>query len=260
MPSIYVLCEKDLNALEAQVRDGTNLAPYHQSGPFQFPPEQLLVFPHQPATDPPEFVIPADTRRGRAAADFEHALQVYSWIGPLSETEARDPRLWAWMSHVPFADYTRARWPVPTDDPKRTRNSILDHWFVRGEGRASLRRHSIARLWWGVHLTQAPWEHDDALAALRTDDPYVYTRVLLGNQDVFFHTLEREFGSNHRILIAMLDVIRRSSRAPGPLVEWLAKEANLACRYRELDLLPIEELISLLESLAALETEAPAAA
>ncbi len=260
MPAIHVLRAKSLDELESQVRGGEDLARYHEPGHFTFLPEQLLVFPHQPTADPPALVVSTDPRRGRAAADLEHALQVYSWIGPLSETEARDRRLWAWMAHVPFADYTRARWPIPTNDAAKARNSILDHWFVRGEGRSSLRRHSIARLWWAVHLTQSPWERDATLAPLRTEDPHVYTRVLLGNQDVFFHTLEREFGSNRRILIAMLEVIRHSKRAPGPLVEWLAKEVNLACRYRELDLLPIKELISFLESLATLEGEASAAA
>lgn len=260
MSLLYVLREAVLSDLEKQARDGENSVRYHQPGPFQFAPEQLLVFPHQPVPDPPELVISVNSRRELASMDFEHALQVYSWIGPLSETEAREPRLWAWLAHVPFADYTRARWPIPTGNAVKARNSILDHWFVRGEGRASLRRHSIARLWWAVHLTQAPWEKDAAFTSLRSDDPHVYTRVLLGNQDVFTSTIEREFGSNRRILIALLEVIRRSNRAPGPLVKWLAKEVNLACRYRELDILPIEELIGLLESLAVLQNEAPPAA
>ncbi|HYO69171.1 MAG TPA: DUF6339 family protein [Archangium sp.] len=256
MPRIYVLRDQTLKDLEALALTDEGLVRYRQPGAFAFTPEQLLEFPHETGAEPPKLTV-EESRRGRASADFEHALQIYEWLGPLSETEARDKRLWAWVAHVPFADYTRARWPIP-DDAKGARNSILDHWFVRGEGRSSLRRHAIARLWWAVHLTHAPWEKDAALLPLRKDDAWFYTRLLLGNQDVFFHTLEREFGGDRRILIALLDVIHRSKRAPGPLVKWLAKEVNLACRYRELDLLPIEELISLIESLEALEREAVA--
>lgn len=254
MPRIYVLREQALKDLEARVLIDDGNERYQQPGAFEFAPEQLLEFPHETRTEPPNLVV-EDSRRGRASADFEHALQIYEWIGPLSETEARDKRLWVWAAHGPFADYTRARWPIP-GDAKGARNSILDHWFVRGEGRSSLRRHAVARLWWAVHLTQSPWEQDASLLPLRNaDDPYVYTRLLLGNQEVFFHTLEREFGSDRRILIALLEVVRRSKRAPSPVVKWLAKEVNLACRYRELNLLPIDELIVLMESLAALERE-----
>jgi len=257
MSRIYVLREQVLKDLESRAAlGGAGLARYRQPGAFDFAPGELLEFPHAPSDDPPRLLVPEDTRQARA--DFENALQVYSWIGPLAEMEARDARLWAWMAHVPFADYTRARWPIPEGDTKSARNSVLDHWFVHGEGRSALRRHAVARLWWGVHLTLAPWAKDGAFAALRSEDPYVYTRVLLGNQDVFFHTIEREFGSSRRILIALLEVVRRSQRAPGPLVKWLAKEVNLACRYRELELLPIEELVPFFESLAALQTEATA--
>ncbi|WP_163999621.1 DUF6339 family protein [Pyxidicoccus caerfyrddinensis] len=255
MPRIYVLREDALKELENRVLIGEGITRYLQPGPFEFAPGQLLEFPHEPAHDAPSLTM-GDSRRERASTDFENALKIYEWLGPLTETEARDPRLWAWLAHAPFADYTRSRWPIPTD-AKKTRESIRDHWFVYHEGRASLRRHSIARLWWAVHLTRTPWENDDALSPLRNEDPYTYTRLLLGNQEVFFHTLEREFGSNRRILIAMLEVIYRlrSRRKPTPLVKWLAKEVNLACRYRELDLLPIGELIEFMESLAALEVE-----
>lgn len=256
MPRIYVLRDQPLKDLEARALTEDGIERYRQTGAFEFAPELLLEFPHETKEEPPKLAV-EESRRGRASADFEHALQIYEWLGPLSETEARDKRLWAWVAHVPFADYTRARWPIPMD-AKGARNSILDHWFVRGEGRSSLRRHAVARLWWAVHLTRAPWEQDSALLPLRKNDPYIYTRLLLGNQDVFFHTLEREFGSDRRILIALLEVISRSKRAPGPLVKWLAKEVNLACRYRELNLLPIEELISLMESLAAMERETEA--
>lgn len=259
MTRIYVLRDLALKGLEERALTDEGSARYRQPGPFDFAPELLLEFPHETRSEPPTLTVVEDTRRGRASSEFEHALKIYEWLGPLSETEARDPRLWAWMSHVPFADFTRARWPIPPDT-KGARNSILDHWFVRGEGRSSLRRHAIARLWWAVHLTRAPWEQDEALLPLHAEDPYIYTRLLLGNQDVFFHTLEREFGSDRRILVALLEVIRRSSRKPGPLVKWLAKEVNLACRYRELNLLPVEELISLMESLAALERESTASA
>jgi hypothetical protein len=255
MSRIYVLSNEALQELEGRVISGEGLPRYLQPGPFQFAPEQLLEFPHEPVHEAPTLAV-EETSRGRTSADFENARKLHDWLGPLSETEARDARLWAWLAHVPFADYTRARWPIPAE-PKGARNSIFDHWFVYHEGRASLRRHSIARLWWAVHLTRAPWENDDALSSLRNDDPYIYSRLLIGNQEVFFHTLEREFGSNRRILIAMLEVIqrRRSRRAQTPLVKWLAKEVNLACRYRELDLLPIKELIEFMESLADLEGE-----
>ncbi|WP_163863956.1 DUF6339 family protein [Myxococcus eversor] len=257
MPRVYVVREQTLKDMETRILVGDGVELYRAPGVFDFAAEQLLAFPHEPRTEPPKFFV-EDSRRGRASTDFEQALQIYEWIGPLSETEARDKRLWAWMAHVPFADYTRERWPIPADT-KEARNSILKHWFVRGEGRSSLRRHSVARLWWAIHLTRAPWEQDESMRVLvNVNDPYVYARVLLGNQEVFFHTLEREFGSDRRILIALLEVLRRSARPQTPLVKWLAREVNLACQYRELHLLPVEELIAFIESLATLERESSA--
>jgi len=254
MAQLYVLRNQTLKEMQDRIvsNDG-ELQRYRSRESFEFTPDQLLPFPGAGTAEAP--LLEVGNRR--TTNDFENARRIYEWIGPLSELEARDERLWAWMAHVPFANYTRDRWPIREGDAQTARNSVLDHWFVRGEGRPSLRRHAIAGLWWAVHLTNAPWAGDPYLAPLRNEDPFFYTRILLGNSEVFFHTLEREFGSSRRILIATLDIVHRSKRTASSTIRSLAKEVNLACRCRELEILPLDELRSFLESLRALDEKAP---
>src|SRR3546814_8215808 len=54
------------------------------------------------------------------ADDFEveNCLAVHEYLEALSPYEARDERLWSYLTHTSMLQYTRARWPIPSDDDR----------------------------------------------------------------------------------------------------------------------------------------------
>ena len=184
---------------------------------------------------------------GRALRDFDAAVRLFEWLPRLRRDEARDPRLWSGLALSQFSDYCRCRWPLAGDTQARV-TSVRQHWYVLGEGLASLRRHALSRLWWAIELTKAPWEREPSLRALEVDDIYAYSRVLLGNQDVYQAFIERRFGSDARVLIPALEAIRvqeAAGRPVGVAAKTLGKCINLVMRYRQLGELPLSEQLSL---------------
>lgn len=175
-------------------------------------------------------------------SDTDAAIQFFEWMPALRRDEARDPRLWTALAHCEFSAYCRARWSLAGPE-KRQVTSVRQHWFVQGEGLASLRRHTLARLWWAVELTRAPWEKDQVFEPLRSSDPYIFSRVLLGNQDVYQALVERKFGSESRILIPALEAVRQvevKGVSAGNAAKVLGKQINLVMRYRRLAELSVD--------------------
>lgn len=220
---------------------------YRSTGAWKFSADDLLGAP----LDVPD-AVPSLGFSGkpseRSTADAEHAILIHGFVGDLQEAQARDARLWAWLCHAVFPDYCRNRWPLPKKD-EEARSSVLSHWFLDGRrGPATaLRRNAVARLWWAAHLTKAPWTHDQEFAFLKQDDEYAFTRVLLANQDMFQQTLERQFGSSRRILLAVLEVVRRDmlNRSNSAFITQLAKRVNLNSRFRELSAVPAPDLVEM---------------
>lgn len=82
--------------------------------------------------------------------EVENCLAVHDYVGNLSPYEARDGRLWAYLSHTVFLDYARARWPIPDEDEKALAH-IETHFFAR-TNRQIERDNVVSRLWWMAHL------------------------------------------------------------------------------------------------------------
>ena len=177
-------------------------------------------------------------------SDAENAMKIYAYL-PLNPTQASDTRLWTYMTHVTFREYTKSRWSLKessTDSQKRS--YIEDHWFSSGSSR-SLRRNSISRLWWAAHLTVAPWEKDSYFESLKSTDRYAYTRILLSSQDVAQQLLERRLSWSNEMLIALLEYFRSDdtflhNRA---LCRNFLKEINLVLGYRKLMTLDLQQLL-----------------
>lgn len=245
MTTIQVIHSEYLKELLAQASTVEAIQRYSPPGPIALDAKRLLPAGIVAQGAMPVLGVP-EGRRERAGSDLSNAIALYKWLGPLPETVARDERLWAWLAHAVFADYCRARWPIPAD-PKKAESSILDHWFVKGAGQASLRRQAIARLWWAAHLTYEPWQ-EAAFHHLKNPDSFVYTRVLLGNQDVYQFTLENSFGNDRRVLISMLEVLRHRQSGHSPIIKSMAKDVNLTARFRQLGVLDVNELTSMFGS------------
>ncbi|SNS31035.1 DUF6339 family protein [Sphingopyxis indica] len=86
------------------------------------------------------------------ADDFEveNCLAVHEYLEALSPYEARDERLWSYLTHTSMLQYTRARWPIPSDDDKAVPH-IETHFFAR-TNRQIERDNAVSRLWWMAHL------------------------------------------------------------------------------------------------------------
>ena len=169
--------------LRAQVSAGNSLAGY-QSRSFDVL-EGTVIQSMLEITVPPPVLNPDP------GSDCENAIKIYEYLGNLDKTQASDKRLWIYLSHVTFRDYTIDRWPLRasiedlTGDSavaEKAKNFILDRWFLSGNAR-SLRRHSIARLWWAAYLTVAPWDRDpEFFSSIDTTDEYLYTKILFSTR------------------------------------------------------------------------------
>lgn len=194
-------------------------------------------------------------------ADIDNAIKLYDFLQNLDKTQASDKRLWIYLSHVTFREYTMQRWPlkvtkedlVSNQEARRKAVSYIgERWFLSGNAR-SLRRHSIARLWWAAYLTVAPWEKDpEYFSSLENTDRFVYTRALFSNQDIVQQILERKLGWSDKLLVVILEYLRQNPDfAQNRIaVRNLIKELNLVLGYRKLTILNFEELLGIISDTA----------
>jgi Family of unknown function (DUF6339) len=206
--------------------------------------------------EPPALLMPADNN----LRDSENVRLIHTWLGHLTPVQASDPRLWTYLTHSVYSDYTAARWPIDPDADVTRR--VRERYFVEGESLASITRNSIARLWWFGHLTHDP------LRASR----YELADVLLTVQDMQQAFLERTIGRSRKILHAALRLWQRRLAQENPPAEqskaiqrW-ARLIRLHGAVTLLDALPENQLENLLwvklgmalnEDLPELETEEP---
>ena len=74
---------------------------------------------------------------------LDNAIVLYEYYRNLDETQASDPRLWVYLSHVEFRKYTLVRWGLDgtlkelEDSAEKTKaiNYLLEHWFISGNDR-----------------------------------------------------------------------------------------------------------------------------
>lgn len=251
MAQLKVIRRHALGTMRDDVRKFTALPRYRAGGIIKLDEKDLLPCAIMVPDEIPVLDVLAE-KRLRAGSDIENAIKIHRFLGPIPENQARDERLWAYVTHGIFAGYCRDRWPLPSSDEKAA-SSVISHWFVEEtKGLAALRRNAIARLWWAAHLTHAPWVRFSEFESVRCEDEYAFTRTLLVNQDIFQATLERSFGSSQRILVALLATLRadHASRATSPFVNAFAKEINLVSRFREVDALPSGHILPLFEDVA----------
>lgn len=242
--------------LRSELRDGKALKGYFEES-FRVKSKEVMLSTIELRGKTPKLRAP---KRDPVSADLENAIALHSYYSNLDETQASDPRLWAYLSHVEFRKYTLRRWGLGgsfkdlkgESEKIRAINQIFDHWFVSGNDR-DLRRHAIARLWWAAQLTYAPWERDpEFFADLKRDDPYYFTRTLLATQDIYQQVLERAMGRSNRILISILDYLARNQdfAASRERIRRLTKELNLLYGTKKIIGLDRDGLRRLIEGVA----------
>jgi hypothetical protein len=141
--------------------------------------------------EPPDLVLPG-------VDDLKDAInsrRIYQWLHRLDPVQASDARVWTYLTHDFYADYTFKRWPIEKTSDILTR--IRERYFVEGQGLASLVRNGIARLWWFGYLT-----YDETAEG----HSFELTDVLVSLQDIQVAFLERAIGRSRRILRTALRV------------------------------------------------------
>ena len=239
--------------MRADLRSGESLEGYFRST-YLVKSDDLLTSTIITEGKAPELKIP---KKDPVSADLDNAKLLHEYYRSLDETQASDPRLWAYLSHVEFRKYTMERWGLDgsykdiksQEENTKAINYLLEHWFISSNDR-DLRRHAIARLWWAAHLTYAPWEADrEFFGDLKKDDPYYYTSILFSTQDIYQQVLERAMGRSNRILISVLDFLGKHPEWPREKVRGLMKELNLAYGTKKIIALDRSALGNLIEKI-----------
>lgn len=188
------------------------------------------------ADEPPKLEMPRDGK----LFDSENVRRVYQWLHHLSPVQASDPRLWVYLTHGPYVDYTAARWPIEATE--NVVDKVQDRYFVEGEGLRSLVHNSVARLWWFGYMTHDPQQADH----------FELTDVLLSLQDIQTAFLERTIGRSRRILHAALRLWKQrvtdGGEIPkqGTVIQQWAKLIRLHGGVVLLDSLPDKQLQNLI--------------
>jgi hypothetical protein len=87
---------------------------------------------------------------GAELYEVDNCIVVGKALKRLSPYEARDERLWAFLSHTYFLEHARKRWPIPENDEDAI-SHIKKHFF--GRDKRQIERDNVAsRLWWMAHL------------------------------------------------------------------------------------------------------------
>jgi hypothetical protein len=192
--------------------------------------------------------------------DLENSIRLHKAFQTLTPIQARDPRLWARLSHVDFWPYMRKRWPVEKYLPnhEKAERYVIERYFVaKTEGRALL-RNGMSRLWWYSHLT-----FDE-----NRENPYELTAVLLRNLDITQQILERSMGRCRAVLVAFLefllenpDLLASGGDVTRAKVRALAKSLNVYGGVALLDCLSVATLKSHLgKELDRIRSATPASA
>lgn len=189
--------------------------------------------------DSVELVMP----EGRDLKDIENTKIIFEAYRSLTPTQASDPRLWTYLTHVTYWKYMKKRWPF--SDAKKPFNRIRDRYFLRSLKLETLTRNGLSRLWWYGFLT-----YDE-----NRKNPWELTETLLSRADLAVGITERALGCNANIRIAVLEFlsenpdIKNSEDATRELIvklNLIGGVKNLAF----LEVIEIKEILSTLKSAA----------
>jgi hypothetical protein len=173
-----------------------------------------------------------------AEADLESSIKLYEAL-EINETQASDPRLWTYLSHVTFWSYMRKRWALENvrqnDSPI---GRVNDRYILTTPGLESLSRHGIARLWWYAHLT----------IDTNRNDKYELTKILLKRAEISVGILERVVGTNYNTRTAILEFLKENEEIliNENLTRSLLKAFNLFGGIKILPILEVPELKEIL--------------
>jgi hypothetical protein len=185
------------------------------------------------------------------ASDAANAIKVYEYLSALDDTSACDERVWSYMTHVPFRNHMIGRWPIQPDvDNEKAIISVNDHWFY---GQRGLVRNGIARLWWGVRASVAPWEDtsdSDFYQNIDKSDRYRYTKLLFSKSVIYQQIMEREQTRSPRVKTVLFEYIYDNQDITKEQINIIAKRIDMSSSYKKLNALDYKQLREMINSFA----------
>lgn len=129
--------------------------------------------------------------------DLKSSMLLYDNLS-LNETQASDPRLWTFLTHVRFWDYMKKRWPI-NSSLKNPESRVKSRYFLINLNLRTLTRNGLSRLWWYAHIT----------IDKNRKDKYALTRILLSRADLTVGITERALGSSSVIRTSLLEFLEK---------------------------------------------------
>jgi hypothetical protein len=180
---------------------------------------------------------------GGSFYEVENCEVMYRALSNLAPYDARDERLWVYLSHTTLLEHARRRWPIPRDDAEAVKH-VAKHWFARDKRQVE-RDNVGSRLWWMGHLC----------SRVGGVDPDLALRAFLFRSDVRANLVERPTVSQSVSLFgAIVRRLIQSFQGRQQLFERTAfrrfmTEINSVGGYRLLDCLGEAEIEGILDSI-----------
>jgi len=246
MAKLAILRERSLNELQDNLTNNIALYSLEESwvpNYFQFPnwyiesklpslPDDLLLLPNAGNN-----------------YDLENSQRVYEALSDISLSQASDPRLWTYLTHIKFWQYMKKRWPVDKnlkgEDLSSVISSLKDRYFLLGDKSRGLTRNGLARLWWSGYICQSLDNNGRSNFELAIP--------LFLKQDIYSSFMERAYSKNKMVMNAILSVLLKKYKDGKPFddrqkVRALAKYLVMVGGVSILDAMEFEQLTKLISA------------
>ena len=242
---------RDATVLGLRNSIGDNLDLY-RSGEFGFLSLDSAQYLELPIEQKSSALKKVKNPEGDKFFEVENCLAVFDFLEGVAPYDARDERLWCYLTHSIFLDYTRLRWPIPDDDEKAI-SHIETHFFAR-TNRQIERDNAISRLWWMAHLCTRV----EGVPQKKALDAFLL------RSDVRANIIERPtVAQSKSVFSVILRSLIASAAGKKALFERttfrkVMMELNSIGGFKLLDALPEQELVSIFDDLVANRVGVPA--
>ncbi len=140
-------------------------------------------------------------------SESDNAIAIYESLSFLTLSQASNPCLWVLLTHTVYYEYMTRRWVVSGDKLENdSLTKIKERYFCKNTRRGLL-RNGLSRLWWAAYLSVDESEVDK----------YVYTRLLLSDEDLFVGLLERDFSMCKNVVVGVLKAFNAYKKNNGKM-------------------------------------------
>ena len=198
MSTLKVFKESAVNALLELIK--TEVSKYQIDEPWVegIYPDRSLFATTKLADLPDDLLILPE---GEEKFDLENSERIFYALRGLTLTQASDPRLWTYLTHVKYWKYMRRRWPIKAGaEVAQVRGSVISRYFLSGDKARALTRNGISRLWWAGHTCYSSGS---------AGSEFTYAKALFATQDVYASLMERAFSKNRKIIQPVLSVLAK---------------------------------------------------